>query len=499
MYAPTVTIPGTLSKCNCNTGFDVAVPVPGQIIVDKVTDPATDTTSFDFTLTGTPTGEGAITPQLFSLTGASTPWSGSYPAGSYSVIETANAAFSSEAVCSDGSPADAIDLQPGEIVTCTFTNTWRAGSLQLVKSVVNKSGTPAAATNWTLTATPGSGAGVVDPSEDLTEPGGFGPVDVYPGDYSLSETGSVTGYTNGTTWSCEGGTLDGSVVTVGPAEDVVCTITNTAAAPMLTLVKEVDNTAAGSLGAEAGNWTLSATKGEENISGVSGAAAVTDATVDEGTYTLSETGEPDAIAGYDWTDLTCVRADGTPEGTLIDGVGVATPSVTLAIGDDITCTFTNTAQRGSVAWTKVDAGTTNPLAGSVRTLTGPGHEAGTEVTDCKAASPADCTGLLDRDPDAGEFVLEGLTWGLYTLVEKSAPPGYIVDTTPRPFEVNGGNVGAAIVIGPFENVLVTPPTIPLTGGVGRDFYTFAGLLVLALGVGMGSRRFTGRTGVAVTP
>ena len=45
-------------------------------------------------------------------------------AGTYDAAETANSGYNSSSGCSDGSPVNAIDLAEGEIVTCTFTNTF---------------------------------------------------------------------------------------------------------------------------------------------------------------------------------------------------------------------------------------------------------------------------------------------------------------------------------------------------------------------------------------
>ncbi len=75
------------------------------------------------------------------------------------------------------------------------------------------------------------------------------------------ETGTVTGYTNGTTWSCVNGagspvTVTGNQVTLTTGADVTCTITNTATAPHLTLVKNVVN--AYGTPAPSSGWTLRA-------------------------------------------------------------------------------------------------------------------------------------------------------------------------------------------------------------------------------------------------
>ena len=94
-----------------------------------------------------------------------------------------------------------------------------AGSLTLVKQVV---GGTADATDWTLTA---------DGPATISGPSGSADVTartVPAGDYTLSETGGPDGYVPGA-WVCTGATARGDEVTVGDGDDVVCTITNTAA------------------------------------------------------------------------------------------------------------------------------------------------------------------------------------------------------------------------------------------------------------------------------
>ena len=82
-------------------------------------------------------------------------------------------------------------------------------------------------------------------------------------------------------------------MTLSEGQSATCTITNTAIAPQLTLVKQVDNGTTGGT-AVATDWTLTAT-GPTNLSGQSGSPAVTDATVQVGSYLLAESGGP---AGY---------------------------------------------------------------------------------------------------------------------------------------------------------------------------------------------------------
>ncbi|MFC1796061.1 DUF4215 domain-containing protein, partial [Pseudomonadota bacterium] len=94
----------------------------GTIIVDKVTNPTGSTQQFAFTLTGTNVN------QAFSLADASTPYNSgdllpTSENGTYNVAETLPSGWSGSGSCSDGSPAGAVDLSPGETVTCTFNNT----------------------------------------------------------------------------------------------------------------------------------------------------------------------------------------------------------------------------------------------------------------------------------------------------------------------------------------------------------------------------------------
>ncbi|MBK8463627.1 MAG: hypothetical protein IPL36_11495 [Nigerium sp.] len=146
-------------------------------------------------------------------------------------------------------------------------------------------------------------------------------------------------------------------------------------------------------------------------------------------------------------------------------------------------TVTNKTKRelGSVTWTKVDSATEALLAGSAWWLTGPNVPADTKVVDC-TASPCGTGPYDDRDAAAGQFLLADLLWGDYTLVEAKAPPGYLLDNTEHAFTIGAGNL-LNLQVGPIDNTPVTPPTLPLTGGLGRDFYTLLGLGVIGVTLG----------------
>ena len=95
------------------------------------------------------------------------------------------------------------------------------------------------------------------------------------------------------------------------------------------------------------DWTLTAT-GPTNLSGQSGSPAVTDATVQVGSYLLAETGGP---AGYLPSAWVCVGG--------IPGTG----TVALAAGERATCTITNTALTPTLTLVKVvENGTTGATA-----------------------------------------------------------------------------------------------------------------------------------------
>ncbi len=167
-------------------------------------------------------------------------------------------------------------------------------------------------------------------------------------------------------------------------------------AATLTLVKVVDNSADGT--ATTSDWTLSAS-GPTNISGTSGSPTVTGATVDPGTYTLSESTGPDNYAPSAWS---C-------EGGSLDG-----SSLTLTAGESATCTITNTyiipPSTYCIDISKV-GGSQNALAGAVFTV----EQNGT---------PVDVSGNPATTNSDGQAQVCGLLAGDYTVVETTPPAGY---------------------------------------------------------------------------
>ncbi|HLE99426.1 MAG TPA: hypothetical protein VI540_05960, partial [Gaiellaceae bacterium] len=114
-----------------------------------------------------------------------------------------------------------------------------------------------------------------------------------------------------------------ATIVANNGESITCTFTNRKQ-PKLTLVKQVVNDSGGT--AEASAWTLTAS-GPTGFSG-SGPSVSSGAGFGPGTYDLSEAG-PD---GYDASAWVCSAGQ-------VDG-----DTVSVAFGDDITCTITNDDQ-----------------------------------------------------------------------------------------------------------------------------------------------------------
>jgi uncharacterized surface anchored protein len=169
----------------------------GSLKVEKVTDPASDTTTaFTFNPTGFHGGA------AFNLVGgASQTFADLVPGGSYSVSEAAKQGWDlTSATCTKGTPAS-ITIDPGQQTVCTFTNRKRA-TLEIVK--VDDAGSDANPPNrlngaqFTLytdaNGQPGSpvGAGIANPNACTTA-----------GTGGAAGQCSITGITPGTYWVVE--------------------------------------------------------------------------------------------------------------------------------------------------------------------------------------------------------------------------------------------------------------------------------------------------------
>ncbi|WP_345439734.1 hypothetical protein [Microbacterium gilvum] len=300
------------------------------------------------------TADGPVT--VSGVTGDPEITDATVPAGAYTLTEDGPGGYQPGAwVCEGGSvTAEGVVTVPnGGDVTCTIVNDDVAPRLTLVKQVVNDDGGTSVATDWTLTASGGieiSGA-TGDPA--VTDAA------VFAGAYDLSESGP-DGYAAGD-WSCDGGALDGATLTLGIGESAVCTIVNDDIAPRLTLLKVVVNDDGGTRTVD--DFPLTA-EGPQTVTGVSGAAEVTDVAVAPGAYTLSEVEQPGYAAGA-WS---C--AGGTQEGDQLT-IDIGESAVCTIVNDDVAPTLTlvktvvndDGGAASAIDWT-LEADGPTPVSGS---------------------------------------------------------------------------------------------------------------------------------------
>jgi hypothetical protein len=239
-------LPGTSAKCDASLAFSLDVPIPGRIIVNKTTAPQPDATSFGFTLAGPVSGipGGFDGSEGFSLphggqfdSGTTVLFEGGLPAGdNYSVSETADALYDSIGVCvSDLGPGNTdpanIDLNSGETVTCTFTNTLKASQAGIFTVHKDFSDNSAASVLMTLTCTTGT---IVDNTLDATEtvPAVFTINGFDPGATCTATEAATPGYTQDNSDCQAAGHL---------ADGGSCTMVNTVNTGSFTVFKDYND------------------------------------------------------------------------------------------------------------------------------------------------------------------------------------------------------------------------------------------------------------------
>ena len=275
--------------------------------------------------------------------------------GTYTIVEDGETGYTLSNIACTGTGANGtgdltsvgdkkavVKLDPGENITCTYTNTKNA-KLTIKKDVPGVSDS----TQFSFTKS-GQGGNTTFNQTD----GGTGQEFTATGTYTIVEDGE-TGYTltniactgtgaNGTGDSTNVGTKT-AVVKLDAGEDITCTYTNTKNAK-LTIKKDVP----GISDSTQFSFTKSGQGGNSNFNLTDGGAGQEFTAT--GTYTIVEDGE----TGYTLTNIACTGtgANGTGDSTT---VGTKTAVVKLDAGEDITCTFTNTKKR-KLTVTKVTEG-----------------------------------------------------------------------------------------------------------------------------------------------
>ncbi|HZD79357.1 MAG TPA: prealbumin-like fold domain-containing protein [Actinomycetota bacterium] len=119
--------------------------------------------------------------------------------------------------------------------------------------------------------------------------------------------------------------------------------------------------------------------------------------------------EDDPGPGYALTNIDCSASTVSSANYSTD---TSTRAVTFSIaaGETLDCTFTNTLQRGAIEITKTTIKDDSGLAGATFSITGPNSYSNS------VSSGSD-----------GTVCLDGLTFGDYTVTETAAPSGYAID------------------------------------------------------------------------
>jgi len=424
----------------------------GRIIVDKVTVPGGSNQAFGFEASWDELG--------FPLTDTATPHDSGYlEPGGYSVSETVPGGWSlASAVCSDQSnPAD-INLDPGETVVCTFTNTQitRGFGIIIVDKVTDPAGSlqpfefdPSWGPNLLLT---GPGAPVASGALE-------------PGTYSVSEV-NIPAQWSLDSAACSDGSLP-SAIGLSAGETVTCTFANSLEQVekprgSLTIVKEAtpqDDTP----------FRFAGDFGPFSLLDPSGASR-TFTELDAGTYAVTELALP---AGWQFDGITCDGLEWSAQGRSV--------TVNLAEGESAVCTFANSGEEvlgptGSLTILKQ----TNPAGGEGFSFTTSDGLSGPFTLD-----------------DGGSVLFSELEPGVYTVAEDDPGADWAFQSVQcealdwssdgRSVTVNLAEGEAAVCT--FYNVA----ELPLTGGSSLLLpLLVVGLGALAFGTGMLVRRPLGR-------
>ncbi len=233
------------------------------------------------------------------------------------------------ATCDNGETVDSIDLEPGETVTCTFTNTKRG------HIVVDKVTLPSGDTQSFTFTTTGSGyAGF-----NLTDAAAPNDQALPPGTYSVTETvpagWDLTGLTCSDPSNAPVRTGNKVTIDLAAGETVNCTFTNTKRGT-ITIVKDaVPNDAQDFAFTTTGTGLSNFSLDDDSNATLSNTKTFTNLV--SGTYSVTE----GTVAGWDLTGLTCNDVNGTTN------PGTRTANIALDPGEEVTCTFTNT-KRGTI-------------------------------------------------------------------------------------------------------------------------------------------------------
>ena len=429
-------ITGIVTSPDGCTGL--VTPTPGTVIINKICVGGNDT----FNYTGTGSGIAANF-NITCVSGSGSQTFANIDPGAKSVTEsTPPTGWTLTAIsCDDGASTTPsttnlgtatanIELDPGETVECTFTNT-KDATITIVKDT-DPEPDP---TDFSFSGTCFAPFDL-DDDANITLSNTKGPEVHATGSCTVIEDGPPAGWTltglvcsdpdSGTTTNT--GTRT-ATIDLDPGENVTCTFTNTKDAT-ITIVKDTDPepdptdfSFSGTCFApfdldDDANITLSNTKGPEVHA--------------TGSCTVIEDGPP---AGWTLTGLVCSDPDsGTTTNT-----GTRTATIDLDPGENVTCTFTNTKD-GNIIVDKVTDPSNDPQSFEFD----PSYGANFFLTD------------TDTPNDSGL-----LAPGTYSVAEVNIAPGWTLTSATC---TDGSPVNAIVlsagetVTCTFTNTLTSTPT-----------------------------------------
>jgi len=335
-------------------------------------------------------------------------------AGTYNITEPSVTGYSTNYDnCSN------VVIANGDSATCTITNNDQAGTLTVIKHVINDNGGTKVAGDFNITVTgnspsPASFDGVESPGTTVT---------LNAGSYNVTENGH-DGYTDSYSTDCTG------TMTIGGSK--TCTITNNDQAGTLTVRKVVFNDDGGTLNPE--DFSFQVDSGSAIPFEADGQ---NDLVVNAGTYSVTEP----TVEGYSKTYDNCsslVVANGGSATCIITNDDVA-PTLTLV--KEVTNNDGGTATTS--AWTLSAAGSERSFSGSGPQV-GPNNvKAGVVYTLSEIGGPSGYTASA-WNCDGGSFGGNTITLGLSDEVtctitnDDIAPKLTLIKSVVNN---NGGNAG----------------------------------------------------------
>ncbi|MEF3403224.1 prealbumin-like fold domain-containing protein [Agromyces sp. CCNWLW203] len=433
----------------------------GEIIVHKIVD-GPQGAVFEYT------GSWLEDPSTFTIDatdGSGDSETYSVEPGNYDLTETALEGYdTTNLVCVDpdgGSgvdPADfsaVLDVDPGELVECTYTNTQR-GEIRVDKDTI-----PA---EWdqdfdfsVVGMDTDEQFTLNDASDDEANPWSSGLI--VPGDYTVAEV--LPEHWELDSISCgtpEGASTD---VVLEPGAVVTCVFTNRALPGSVTIEKSVGGVADGFEWAF--DLTISPVPGaQEGTQTVTGAGEASDSVtwtdlVPGENYTVFET----PVDGWNMGDITCTGADGALTDLNGDAPGF---EFVAEIDTEIDCALTNEAVPGEIEVTKSAVGGDGTFDFELTPLDAEGAPAGEPVVESVTTEGGEGTAVFEGVLPGGRFSLAevdpGEAWVAGELACTVDPVG---EAGPSPIDASDFTVQPGDLIAcDIENLARGPLTIVKT-------------------------------------